>query len=273
MLIATGTARTLGADSPTLVIGEEVKAEGAWAGRRLIHLNGSPAFELSFWCGTCQFLFRRLEGANQTLSLLDNEAPLLAGLDGIDEDLLETFGSLLPRGPYIPLLLEVQPELIRPAAPDDYFANEQVSTWGFNEFWGLPEYPRTPYYRTFQTAVDAGAHLFEFVVPMVPPSWNDPERVAFYAAALVAGAKPTAVAVSTLDVCEPAVASGPDVYAHWGLTHFVLDGHHKLQAASEAKLPITLLSLLGIDACLADREQIDTAIRSRRNPMSRRPTA
>ncbi len=271
MLIATGPARTLGTDSPRLVFGEGAKQEGTWAGRRLLHLDGSPAFELSYWCGTCQFLFRRLEGANQTFSIADNEAALLAGLDAIDEALLESFGSILATGTYIPLLLEVRPTFVRPAAPDDYFSAEQVATWGVQPFWGLPEYPRTPYYRTFQTAVDADSHLFEFVVPMVPPSWNDPERVDFYRTALRDGARPTAVAVSTLDVCEPAMAHGEDVYAHWGLTHFLLDGHHKLQAASEADVPLTVLSLLAIDASLANRDQIDEAIRTRALPMSRRP--
>ncbi len=86
------------------------------------------------------------------------------------------------------------------------------------------------------------------------------------------GSRPTAVAVSTLDVCEPATDLGKDVYAHWGLTHFLLDGHHKVQAASEAGAPITLLSLIGLDASLADPEQVDTAVRARGRPVSPRLT-
>jgi MFS family permease len=42
--------------------------DSAWAGRRLLTVDDVPAFELSFWCGTCQFLFERLQGATTTFS-------------------------------------------------------------------------------------------------------------------------------------------------------------------------------------------------------------
>lgn len=100
------------------------------------------------------------------------------------------------------------------------------------------------------------AHLFEFVVPMVPPSWNEAARVEEHAKRLEASSSPMAVAVSTLDVCAPAVDDGTDHYAHWGLTHFLLDGHHKLQAAAESGRPLRLLSLLSIDASLATAEEV-----------------
>jgi hypothetical protein len=44
-----------------------------------------------------------------------------------------------------------------------------------------------------------------------------------------------------------------------GLSHFLLDGHHKLQAAAEIGAQLQLLSMLSIDASLADAEKI-TAI-------------
>jgi len=72
-------------------------------------------------------------------------------------------------------------------------------------FWGLPQHPQTPYYRTFETPVDAPANLFELVVPMVAPSWNDQARVKQHAKRLATSPRPTAVAVSILDVWEPAV--------------------------------------------------------------------
>lgn len=127
---------------------------------------------------------------------------------------------------------------------------------GLESFWRLPVYPRTPYYRTYETSVHADAHLYEFVVPMVPPSWNERDRVTAYAAELTCAARPTAVAVSILDVCTPAIEQGTDHYTHWALTHFLLDGDHKMQAASETGRPVRLLSLLAVDAGLAAPEQV-----------------
>jgi hypothetical protein len=34
----------------------------------VLFLDEKPAFGLSRWCSTCQFLFRRLEGAYDTLT-------------------------------------------------------------------------------------------------------------------------------------------------------------------------------------------------------------
>jgi hypothetical protein len=91
---------------------------------------------------------------------------------------------------------------------------------------------------------------------MIPPSWNDKERVAQHAAELAHSAKLTAVAVSTLDICAPAVKQGTDYYTHWALSHFLLDGHHKMQAAATTERPVQLLSLLSIDASLASPEEV-----------------
>jgi hypothetical protein len=46
-----------------------------------------------------------------------------------------------------------------------------------------------------------------------------------------------------------------DYDAHWGLTHFLLDGHHKMHPAAESGRPIQLLSLLSVDGSLATPDQ------------------
>lgn len=257
MVIASGHQRSLGRDGARLRFGEAAKADGAWAGARVLQLDGRDAFELSLWCGTCPFLFKRLEGANDHLSLETMQEHLAEGVADLDEDVIRAFAALLPSATYLPLLLTIEPRLINPSHPGDYFAEEQVATWGIDTFWGLPEYPHTPYYRTFETRVAEDAHLYEFVVPMVPPSWNRAETVTDYRQRLDMSSTPTAVAVSTLDVCAPAVDDeSSDWYWHWGLSHFLLDGHHKLQAAAEEGTQLQLLSLLSIDASLADAEKV-----------------
>jgi hypothetical protein len=256
MSVSAGRVVRLGVPDSRLRFGEEPKAPGAWAGRRVLSLDERPAFELSFWCGTCQFLFRRLEGANDTLSLDDLQTRLSDGLCGFDDEVIGAFAQLLPEDDYLPLLLTAVPRLTMPSGPGDYFAQEQVVTWGLSSFWGLPEYPATPYYRTYQTRVTETAHLFEFIVPMTPPTWDNPARVAEHAHRLSGSAAPTAVAVATLDVCAPAVdAQSVDYFEHWGLTHFLLDGHHKVHAAAELGRPLQLLSFVAMGASLATPEQ------------------
>src|SRR4051794_25501360 len=156
MLVAEGPLRNIGGSAPRLSFTEGPLAP-RWSGRRLLLLDERPAFELSWWCGTCAFLFQRMDGATETLSFERLERRLAEGLDDLDDSVIEEFHTLLPEGQYLPLLQTVQPRLTYPAGPGDYFTEEQVATWGVSPFWGLPEYPYTPYYRTLETPVDPGA--------------------------------------------------------------------------------------------------------------------
>src|SRR4051812_38578812 len=98
MVIASAPARQLGATAnPRLRFGED--GDGGHGPRRpLLFLDDRPAFELSFWCGTCQFLFQREPGANQTLSLTELESRLADGADGLDGETIDAFAALLPAG-------------------------------------------------------------------------------------------------------------------------------------------------------------------------------
>ena len=263
MLLATAPINRLGVDESRarLRFGEGPKPAGSWVGRRLIWIDGSdqPAFELSYWCGTCPFLFQRLDGVAGTLSIAALTEKLANGLDHIDPAVVDAFAELLPAGVYLPMLLRISPTLVHPGGEHDYFTHEQVSTWGINEAEGAPQNPRTPYYRTFATRVDDQTHLYEFVVPMVPPAWNDQNRVDTYRDTLTHTSTPTAVAVSTLDISQPAMVptEGSDYYAHWALTHFLLDGHHKMQAAAATGHALHLLTLVSIDASLAQQADVE----------------
>lgn len=257
VIIKSGAPRSLGLPAPEarLRFGTELQEGGGGPRRRLLMVDDEPAFELSFYCGTCPLLFRRLEGAKEKLSLEGVQEQLSDALHELDDGgVIDAYASLLPEGEYLPLLLSVEPRLVVPGKEGDYFSGEQVTTWGIDQFWGLPEYPHTPYYRTFETVVDTNAHLYEFVVPMVPPAWNERQRVKEYVTLMEQGSVPTAVAVSTLDVCKPAVGASVDHYQHWGLTHFLLDGHHKLEAAATASQPVQILSLLTLGESLAGGE-------------------
>ena len=92
---------------------------------------------------------------------------------------------------------------------------------------------------------------------MVPPNWLNTETVQTHRAALAEGSSATAVALSVLDVNQPANWEGnPPVNEHWCLAHYLLDGHHKLFAAAEAGLPVRLLAFVAHDHGLAEDRDI-----------------
>lgn len=273
-VVAAAETVRLGVSTSDAVItfSEGTEPDSAWAGRRLLLLRDRPAFELSHWCGTCPFLFERQGGADGTLSDERMSGRLRDGLTGLDDDVLQAYGSLLPDGDYVPLLLTIVPELVGPSEPRDYFSHEQVATWGVDSFWGLPAHPRTVYYRTHETPVSDEQHLYEFVVPMVPPTWNNRATVDELTELLRESrpTTPTAVAVSTLDVCQPATGGGTDHYEHWALTHFLLDGHHKLEAAARLGAPLTLLALLSVRGGVAGDADLARIAAIRSRPAARR---
>lgn len=257
MLLSAGSIRHLtGSDQAPLTFSVPERSN-RFPFRRLL-LAGETSFELSSWCGTCPFVFERKEGANQRPSeVCEALTGLSETVEVIDDDLLAAISPTVPAGDYLPLLLEVKPELVAPGDSRDYFAHEEVDTWGVNAFWGLPENPRSFYYRTFETPVQPDDHLYEFVVPMVPPSWNERDRVEHYEVMLNDGGAPAALALSVLDICQPVMLRGPDSYQHWGLTHFLLDGHHKMEAAARSGIPVRLLTLVSVDWSLARAEDIE----------------
>ena len=120
MLLETHTTRLVSeSESSVLRFGEEKRSDGQGAGRRLLWHGSDPAFELSWWCGSCQLLFKRLEGANERFSLPEMQQTLNSGIDRIDDDVLDAFTALLPGGSYVPMLLRVQPELVYPGRKGD----------------------------------------------------------------------------------------------------------------------------------------------------------
>lgn len=221
-------------------------------GRHLI-VDGAEAFELSFPCGSCALLFRRLDEGARALAADALHDHLDEGVPAIDDpSLRDLVSTILPEGTYLPLLLSIEPVLVAPGDDHDYFSREQVAHRGIDPTLGAPEDPATGYYRGPTRTTGDHETLFEFLVPMVPPDWNDRERVASYEERLRAGGAATVLAVSVLDRTQPFDSAD----AHTGLVHFVLDGHHKLEAAARLGVPVTVLSFISVDASLADEATV-----------------
>lgn len=235
---------------------------------RRLTLRGVPVFDLNLWCGTCPALFKRLTEPEAADLGLANEL-LHTGIQSIDDDVLRVYGKVLPKSEYTVLLLEITPQLVVPGSREDYFSHEQVTTWGVDPVTGSPDDPGTPYYRTYEAPGGRDRHLYEFVVPLVPPAWNNIERVAEYSAT-AAAEHATAVAYSLLDVLQPAMDHGEDYYEHWVLSHFLLDGHHKVEAAARTGRPVRLLSLVDERISIAAPGELTTMVEARSQPRQTR---
>jgi len=234
-------------NSKTL-LGFATKGGGSWeVWDRFITIEGKDAYHIGNICGTCSFFFERCEGANQSVNPRELQDQLTAGLTGLTDAQAAVLSELLPDGDYEAMLLHRIPRLVAPGDPDDYFCREQPVLWGIDKFSGLPHNPRTNYYRGADMPLGDGAHLYEFVIPMFPTSWCDANRLSEFEELLRDGRRPTALAISVLDIKQPANwDEDTSVNSHWCLAHYIIDGHHKILAASRSQRPVGLLSFLAL---------------------------
>lgn len=239
-------------------IGFQAEGTASWAvWDRYITLDGKRAHYLGNICGTCPFVFERREGANDKFSPAEMSNSLMAGVSSIEEALTSASMKALPAGAYKALLLSCIPRLIVPSKKGDYFFEEQIQLWGVDPFWGVPHYAKNEYYRTETANIANGRAFFEFIVPMFPKRYLHEETIESYKNILKGRSVPTALAVSILDVKQPANWEGdPEITSHWCLAHYLLDGHHKMYAAAEAGKPITLLSFLAVEKGISTADQI-----------------
>lgn len=230
-------------------------------GLRYLTLDGTRAYKLGSNCQTCSFLFERLPGATKSVEIQDTADALRQGVNSLNESVVSTVGLGLPEEEYLVSLGETPVKLTSPGDREDYFSREQITLWGEDSFWCLPHDPRVAYYRGGEKDLGGKRRLFNFIVPMFPTKWLGFRAVSQYIAELSANGLGTAVSLSVLDVKGPADYEGdPDPSEHWCLTHFIVDGHHKLYVASEAGQPLRLLSFLALSQSASTREEVEQAL-------------
>ena len=224
---------------------------------RFITVDGKRAHHLGNVCGTCPFIFQRIEDAHYGVSPQDLTDLLRTGVSKLEENVTQRVMEILPVGEYKILLLSCVPRYIAPSTQGDYFVEEQVEAWGPDTGdEGRTHDPKSEYYRTATIPFAPNSTLFEFIVPMFPNRSLRQETIDLYLSTLKPPAIPTALAVSILDLKEAVHANG-DIGVHWCLAHFLLDGHHKVYAASQAGKAINLLSFLALDKGVSGLDNIE----------------
>lgn len=224
---------------------------------RFLTFEGKRAYMIGTCCETCEFLFERVGIYNQGLLPKELSALFKSGLNDISAEVLKTVAPLFPAGNYEVVLQEITPRKVKPQSLDDYFTNEQLTAWPIDFFWGLPHYPKVEYYRSRTQSISADEMFFEFINPTMPPASLNEETVQMYQSSITSGDKPTVFAISIIDTKSSESASESNlVKTHSCLSHYVLDGHHKLEAAARLGAPITMLSFVAKDRCLSHDENV-----------------
>jgi hypothetical protein len=227
---------------------------------RVLRIGGQRIVDMGNYCNTCALLFEHLADPDQHVRVSALAEQLANGVSKREMfNVLNQVYRVLPQGAYEISLLELMPCLVHRGSPQDYFAVDRSLLWIFP---GDSGDPRIDYYRGMTKPIPPDAALFEFVVPLYNLAGLNPKTVEEYERSIVAGKKPTALAITVLDRRQPAMGRpNSPVADHYLLAHYLIDGHHKMLAAAEADRPLTVLSFLPRDHCMASLSDIATVFR------------
>jgi hypothetical protein len=259
---------------------------------RYLTVRGQRVYSMWVGCDSCSVLFER--EPTPGLTRADVADRLRHGSDSSDAGLLGAIASLLPSGDYAVANVSVRPVMTVPGDPNDYFNRDSIDLFADDAgsinttYWraGSTQLPRDaglePKRRAGLHALKSAslAHewehpivnatgfpathklFFHLLIPMEPPNELDPKRVAEYRRAADAGEQSTALGVSVLDIRAPANWHGDaaEYPEHWVLATWVLDGHHKIQAAAESGTAVRLLTFISRAESGATRSDIDALV-------------
>jgi hypothetical protein len=225
----------------------------------VLRIGGKRIVDMGNYCNTCALLFEHMANPRQRVSVTELADHLKRGVRRYEfYGVLPKVIPVLPRGGYEIALLEMQPRLVQRGSADDYFVAEQAPLWGFNMGGESSHDPGVDYYRATTLTLAPDTALFEFIVPLYDTKRLNPDTVTDYERSIQRGAKPTAMSISLLDMREPAMwpADPPTITRHYVLSHYLIDGHHKVFAAAQTGKPMTLLSFLARDHCMASVDDV-----------------
>lgn len=147
------------------------------------------------------------------------------------------------------MLIDVRPALVAPGSVEDYFTTDGPAGWRTEELESTLNPTNISYYRLGNSQVGEAEMLFEFAVPMNDLTRLDQPTMARYANP---SDPTTAVAFGLLDI------EGAWFHRerHWGLFHFLLDGHHKTAVAAAAGRRIRLLTFISAEDSVASDDEL-----------------
>lgn len=244
----------------------ETRGGGSWeVWDRFIAVNGQNIYHIGNVCGTCSFFFEQLIDYSESINPKEAIDKLNIGLTSIHDNMIDSLREIIPNGIYEVALLTISPRLVVAGLTDDYFSKEQIDLWGIDSYDGVPHSPKVNYYRGMDKEIGEDRKIFEFFVPLTSTDNLDQTRVDFYKEEILKGNKPTAISLSILDIKEPAVWPDDDIKpeftSHWCMAHYIVDGHHKIKAASDLNSEITLLSFIATEKGISSTDDINELLK------------
>lgn len=227
-------------------------------------VNGQPIYEYGSPCGTCGIVFRNVGAIEQRVS--DSEAVKLLGpLEDLPTKTnLVRLARILPKGEYYTVVLSGIIERVEPGSEDDFFVTDVTRLFGQDN---EPAGSDIPYFRftlhhelvrsssphQYRTAMQRKALVSSVIMPLHSPEMLVNKRVEYWKHQIQRGNHATAFAITIIDRQAPADGKADSTYPYEEqilVANCLIDGHHRVQAATELGTPLRLLSFVSIEYSL-----------------------
>jgi len=210
---------------------------GPWKGyswSREMFLDGKKMFEYGPNCETCEFYMKQVGNTVSSVTIDSVRDRLNSDVTELSDDLVFPLSTIPPAGTYGVVLREVMP--VFDAQPDFYAAEDTVPY-----LVNSKEISKA----VNESGMDGEGYKYgritakEYILPMRKNSGLDGKRISHYEN-MPPGNSPCAVSLSFLEMHG---RGDYDIF----MLHFLLDGHHKIEAAANMKKPVKLLSFISCE--------------------------
>jgi hypothetical protein len=196
---------------------------------RYLAVKGVRVFDLGVTCGTCSFVYNRLK-EKPSIPPQHLADILKDGLQTISQPIIETVARILPSGEYAAGLISISPQF-------EFSRKGKFSHVGYGHV-------TTEFYQCGEKQVDESGLIEQAIVPLFSTKTLNQKTIEKYMKEIQAGMLPTALSITIAEGKHIMAGSGYEAPDAISLMHFLIDGHHKVYAASQLGKPITLLSFL-----------------------------
>ncbi len=208
-----------------------------------LDIDDDKLYLLSNTCGTCEAIFSQVSNAKLPLAPEELSQQLRLGLKEVTQPIIDTVATILPVGDYIVNLIKVTPKFVPSRKPIGSDSNKRLEYYKGKEIF----------------STNQEDSFFERFFPLVQSKLLQRPIIDSYKTKIKNGEMPTALALSLVDV---RFISGRILA--WQLVHFLLDGHHKMMAASELNVPLNILSFLSkTNSFISNNEFFDEVVKLR----------
>jgi hypothetical protein len=207
--------------------------------RHTLKLSGLPLYRDGFRCGTCGAMYENINVSPLPIAP-EQLSNILAGggREVISEQLIDTIKPLLPKGKYAVACFPIAPRLVAPRLVEQECYSQDNGELGVDYLWEGRVFHRESERRGKFPIL----HEQEVVLPNQSLKTLSQERIReYYNRYKQERNAPIALALSVVE------------YRYWQgrtdhirLTHFLLDGHHKMAMAAQHGRVIKILSFLNI---------------------------